>query len=152
MNTATKFAVAFAAGAVAMYFLDPRSGRRRRAVVRDRSVAAGHEVDADARARVRHAADRVQGMAAAVRGRVSNAPLDDDRLHARIRSRLGRIVEHPHGVEVEVHGGHVVLKGRASSAEAQDLMASLMAMRGVDHVDNRLSTGKQSTDERATAH
>ena len=44
MNGLMKAATVFAAGAAAMYFLDPVAGRRRRATTRDQTLAAGREL------------------------------------------------------------------------------------------------------------
>ena len=139
MNTVARFAAAFAAGAALMYYLDPVAGRRRRALVRDRGLSVGHDAEHFARAKSRHAVDRAQGLVARARAGLSHAPVDDGRLHGRIRTKLGRLVAHPGEVSIEVNGGQVVLRGHASDAEIEDLTAALVAMRGVEHVDNRLS-------------
>ena len=139
MNTVARFATAFAAGAALMYYLDPVAGRRRRALVRDRGLSVGHDAEHFARAKSRHAVDRAQGLVARARAGLSHAPVDDGQLHGRIRTKLGRLVAHPGEVSIEVNGGQVVLRGHASDAEIEDLTAALVAMRGVEHVDNRLS-------------
>ena len=139
MNTVARFAAAFAAGAALMYYLDPVAGRRRRALVRDRGLSVGHDAEHFARAKSRHAVDRAQGLVARARAGLSHAPVDDGQLHGRIRTRLGRLVAHPGEVSIEVNGGQAVLRGHASDAEIEDLTAALVAMRGVEHVDNRLS-------------
>ena len=51
MTTLFRIAAAFAAGAAAMYFMDPLVGRRRRALMRDQGVAAGHNVEDFVRAK-----------------------------------------------------------------------------------------------------
>ena len=139
MNTVARFAAAFAAGAALMYYLDPVAGRRRRALVRDRGLSVGHDAEHFARAKSRHAVDRAQGLVARARAGLSHAPVDDGQLHGRIRTKLGRLVAHPGEVSIEVNGGQVVLRGHASDAEIEDLTAALVAMRGVEHVDNRLA-------------
>ena len=139
MNTVARFAAAFAAGAALMYYLDPVAGRRRRALVRDRGLSVGHDAEHFARAKSRHAVDRAQGLVARARAGLSHAPVDDGQLHGRIRTRLGRLVAHPGEVSIEVNGGQAVLRGHASDAEIEDLTAALVAMRGVEHVDNRLA-------------
>lgn len=138
MNTLFRLAAAFAAGGVAMYFLDPVVGRRRRALMRDKGVAAEHEVEELVRARSRRAVDHMRGAVARTRSRFAHGPIDDEQLLERIRSRLGRLVEHPRALEVAVREGHVVLTGRASAAEIEHLMEVLPAMPGVEEVDNRL--------------
>jgi hyperosmotically inducible periplasmic protein len=129
----------FAAGAALMYYLDPRSGRRRRALMRDKSVAAGHELVRVARGKAKRAGDRLHGVAARTRARLHDEPMDDERLHERVRARLGRVVAHPRDVEVKVREGRVVLSGHASRSEMDELVEIVAAMRGVDEVDNLLS-------------
>src|SRR5688500_7494361 len=114
MNTLSRLATAFAAGAAAMYFLDPTVGRRRRALVRDKGVAARHDLEDYARATGKRAADHLQGAAAEARAQVAAGPVGDQRLHDRIRSGLGRMVERPGDVSVHVQDGRVVLMGSAS--------------------------------------
>lgn len=137
-----RLAAAFAAGAIAMYYMDPVAGRRRRALVHDRSVAAGHDAEDFARTRSKRAGDHVRGMFARTRERLSNAPIDDSQLHERIRARLGHVIDHPGEINVDVQNGHVVLRGIASSQEIEDVVSTVSSMRGVEGVDNRLSASQ----------
>lgn len=137
-NTLLKLVASFAAGAAIMYYLDPATGRRRRALVRDQSVAARHEVRDFARAKTRRAANRMRGALAKTRSKISPKPLDDDRLHEQIRSRLGRVVNHPGMIEVQVQDGHVVLRGSALREEIDAVSETVATMRGVKDVDNRM--------------
>lgn len=139
MKNLLRITAAFGAGMLLMYFLDPNTGRRRRALVRDRALSTGHDVQRLAAAGSRHAANHLRGVAARTRGRFSHEEVDDDRLEARIRSRLGRLVERPHGVEVRVHDGCVVLKGTAAADEIDDLVDAIASMPGVEEVDCHLS-------------
>ena len=138
MKSVFRLAAAFAAGAAVMYFMDPVAGRRRRALRRDQGVAARHQVEDLVRAKSRRMVDQLQGTAARARARLSNAPLDDELLLARIHARLGHLLEHPRAVEVAVLNGNVVLTGRASAAEIEHLSDAIARMRGVAEVDNRL--------------
>lgn len=139
MKNVFGLAAAFAAGALAMYYMDPAAGRRRRALARDRGIAAGHDAEDFARGKSRHARDQLRGMFARTRSRLSREPVGDARLQQRIRARLGRLVERPGEVHVDVHEGRVVLRGTASTAEIDDLLDAIEAMRGVQVLDNRLS-------------
>jgi osmotically-inducible protein OsmY len=134
-----RLVAAFAAGAALMYYLDPRSGRRRRALVRDKGVAAGHDLARLARGKVKRASDRLHGAAARTRARMRREQVDDERLHERVRARLGRVVTHPRDIEVKVRDGRVVLSGHASRAEIDELVQSVAAIRGVGEIDNLLS-------------
>ena len=139
MNTLFRLATAFAAGAATMYYFDPAAGRRRRALVRDRGVAAGHDIEDYARAKGKRAVDRLHGAAAEAHAHMADHPVGDQQLHDRIRAKLGRLVDNPADVSVHVQDGHVVLMGSASAAEIETLSTSVAAMRGVGDVDVRLS-------------
>lgn len=141
MNAVVRLAVAFAAGAAVMYYFDPVTGRRRRALARDQGVATGHDVEDFARAKSKRAADRAHGVKARARARIADEPVDDLQLHERIRSKMGRIVEHPGAITVQVSDGHVVLTGNASEEEIESLADAVSTMQGVESVDNRLSIG-----------
>ena len=139
MGTLFRIAAAFAAGAAAMYYLDPETGRRRRAQVRDRAIAARDDIEDYASTTSRRASDKLQGAAARTRSRVSREPLDDGQLHERIRSKLGHVVERPGDIEVQVRDGYVVLSGRADEEEIDQLLSAVAAIKGVEGVDNQLS-------------
>jgi hypothetical protein len=142
MNTLTRIATAFAAGATAMYFMDPLVGRRRRALVRDKGVAASHDIEHFARAKGRRAADKLHGVVAGTKAALASAPVGDAQLRERIRSRLGRIVDAPGDIEVDVVGGHVVLRGHADAAEIAELLDRVSLMRGVDSIDSHLAANE----------
>lgn len=138
MKTFARIAAAFAAGAALMYYLDPQGGRRRRALVRDRSVAATHDAQRLVRNKTRRAADRTRGALARARSALSNAPVSDDQLRDRIRARLGHMVEHPGQLNVDVQHGFVVLRGHAAIDEIEELNTRLPQMHGVAGIDNRV--------------
>ena len=139
MNALMKTLTVFAAGAAAMYYLDPAEGRRRRALVRDKGTAARHDVAGFVRAKGKRATDRVQGAVAELEAGMDDAPVSDEVLHERIRSKLGRVVARPGDVEVEVNGGHVVISGSASAEEMDELARTVAGMPGVSDVENRMS-------------
>src|SRR5262249_46860052 len=55
----------------------------------------------------------------------------------RVRAAIGRVVSHPHAIEVEVHGGKVALRGPILGDEAQVALRTA-AVRGVTEVLDRL--------------
>jgi len=101
-----------AAGALAMYFLDPESGRRRRARTHDKAEHAARRVreayDVTARD-ARHRAQGLQAMSRRILRREDNLP--DETLVGRVRAVLGRYVSHPHAIVVDVSCGEVSLSG-----------------------------------------
>ncbi|UNK48317.1 BON domain-containing protein [Lysobacter sp. S4-A87] len=140
LKVVCSIAAAFAAGALAMYLMDPNTGRRRRALIRDRSASLGSDAGHYVRGKARRAAHRLKGVAARGRSSLSSELLDDDRLHDRIRARLGRVVGHPRDVEVHVHDGWVQLKGAVAEEEFEDLLREVSAMRGVRNLESLLRT------------
>lgn len=138
MKTLTRIAAALAAGAALMYYLDPQSGRRRRALVRERGLAAGHDTGRMLAGKSRFASDRARGALARARSVLEEAVPPDDVLRDRVRSRLGHMIDAPAQVDVDVQQGYVVLRGHASIEEIEDLTTRLSAMRGVVGVDNRI--------------
>jgi len=139
MNSMLRLAATFAAGAAAMYYLDPVAGRRRRALARDRTTAACHDAEHYARGKLRRAADRAQGVVAETRSRVAAHPVDDSRLHERVRAKLGHLVERPAAIDVAVEDGNVVLAGEALEQELQALPAAVSRLQGVASVESRLT-------------
>jgi osmotically-inducible protein OsmY len=139
MNAVVRLAVAFAAGAAAMYYFDPVAGRRRRSQTLDQGAAAAHDVEEFARTSSKHTADRVQGTVARTRRRMVDEPVDDDRLRERIRAKLGHVLEHPGTVTVEVSDGAVVLSGDVAEEEIDEVVHAVSAIVGVQQIDSRLS-------------
>jgi hypothetical protein len=59
---------ALGVGALLMYFFDPVSGRRRRALLRDQAVHAQHEIGDYAEGTAKDLRNRAQGLVAEARG------------------------------------------------------------------------------------
>ena len=142
MNALLKSLSLVAAGAAVMYYMDPAEGRRRRAVVKDKGASAGRTLKSSARSTGRYASDRMHGAVAGMQAGMDDAPVSDEILHERIRSKLGRQVERPGDVEVEVNDGHVVLSGSATPEEMDSLARTVAGMPGVNDVENRMTDGQ----------
>jgi osmotically-inducible protein OsmY len=76
---------------------------------------------------------------AEARSHLGDEPVDDVKLHARIRARLGRVVDDPGEVDVTVRDGNVLLTGTASMDEIERLRDVLETMHGVASVESRLT-------------
>jgi hypothetical protein len=131
---------AFGLGAGCMYFLDPQLGRRRRARVRDELT---HALSSGADAldkSARDLAQRTTGMLARTREalRPSALPVDDALLAQRVRTRLGRLVSHPHAIDVEASDGCVTLRGPILRDESGPLVRAIARVPGVCEVANAL--------------
>ena len=134
------------AGAGLMYLVDPGSGRRRRALLRDKAVGAasatGHAIGATSR----DLRNRAVGVAAQTRALVRGGEVPDQVLSERVRSRIGRIVSHPGSIEVSARDGIVRLSGPVLAREEDDLVSCVSSVRGVRSVDSRLEVHKQAGD------
>ncbi len=129
-----------ALGGAVIYFTDPKRGRRRRAIVRDKMTGAWEDTTEAVGKKSRDVADRARGMAASARSRVRRGieKASDERLVKIVRSRIGRVVSHPGAIEVSVHEGRVTLSGSVLADEAGDLIREASGVRGVEEVEHRL--------------
>ena len=125
-------------GASLMYFLDPNGGGRRRALVRDKVVHAGHVVSETADATSRDVANRVAGVAARIRGARHREPVDDRVLAERIRAQLGRVVSHPRAIDVDVSDGVVTMRGAILQSEVERMCDAVAHISGVREVVDEL--------------
>lgn len=138
-NEWTRVAGAAALGVVAMYMLDPDKGRRRRALVADKAYSVVSDARQALGAATRDAAHRIEGLRARARRLVSDTPIPDDlQLIERVRARMGRLVAHPHAIQVGAYNGRVTLSGPVLAHEVERLLDAVRSVWGVSSVDNRL--------------
>jgi hypothetical protein len=138
-NEWTKMAGAAALGVVAMYMLDPDKGRRRRAIVGDKAYSVVSDARQALGAATRDAAHRIEGLRARARRLVSDTPVPDDlQLIERVRARMGRLVAHPHAIQVGAYNGRVTLSGPVLAHEVGRVLDAVRSVWGVSSVDNRL--------------
>jgi uncharacterized membrane protein len=128
----------FAAGAAVMYFSDPARGRRRRARVRDRSVRVSRRFLNLLNKAKRDTANRARGSACAVRAAFRDGRTLDDIVVERVRAKLGRLVSHPHAIDVSCSEGRVTLGGPVLKLEEFHLVRCVRAIPGVVTVENKL--------------
>jgi osmotically-inducible protein OsmY len=121
-----------------MYFMDPERGRRRRALVRDK-IAHTTRAGSEALGCVgRDLAHRSSGLFARARSVLRRGPVDDDVLVERVRARLGRLVSHPHAINVKAMDGRVHLLGAILQSEVPQVVRGVARVRGVRDVINTL--------------
>jgi BON domain len=136
-------APAMAAGVALEYFLDPRSGRRQRKLVRDR---VRRTVRRRARAVGRQAqyeAGKVIGLTHAVADRHHGTPeLDDVSLVRKVESELFRDRTVPKGqISINADRGIVVLRGELDdSQQIRHIENAAREICGVRDVENLLHT------------
>lgn len=128
-------------GAGAMFVLDPARGRRRRAVFRERMIHSAHTLAHAAAVTVRDAEHRARGLKARLRARATpEGEIPDQVLVARVRSAIGRAASHPGAIGVLAYDGTVLLDGPVLTGEAPAVLAAVAHVRGVRHIENRLTT------------
>lgn len=133
---------AFALGAGIMYYFDPHYGRRRRAMVKDKLRSLLTRQKHYGSKALRDMAHRAQGALAESKYLVVSGDASDAVLEARVRSKLGRAVSHPHAIQVIACDGCVVLRGAVLAHELDDLMEAAGRAHGVHQVINELEVHK----------
>ena len=148
-------ALAGLAGAVGEFFLDPASGRRRRAVATDRIAAFFRRRRAEAEREARYAAGVAKGAVEGITpsGR-EPAELNDPALEAKVESEIFRDPETPKGrVNVSVEEGVVYLRGELPSKDRiEELAASARAVAGVVGVVNLVHLPGDEAPSKANGH
>jgi uncharacterized membrane protein len=138
-----KILLATGLGSGLMYLLDPRGGRRRRAMAADKIRSAGRKTGRFTGKMARDLTNRARGVAARTRSRFSHREVPDEVLHDQIRSRLGRVVSHPAAVEVYVRDGEVYLRGPILSDEVDLVLSELCLVQGVRGVSDELEVREE---------
>lgn len=129
-----------AAGAAAMYFLDPQRGRARRHYLIDQAQHILRETGTVCRRTGQDLINRLQGTAyeASSRFRAVN-PASGEQLVQRVRSELGHVISNPMQVQLMADAnGAVTLYGRVPASEVDRLLSTVNNVRGVTQIVNRL--------------
>ena len=129
-----------------MYLLDPERGRRRRVRIRDQVAHATTMTGDAAGAMGRDVAHRAAGAMSRLRGTWGRRPVDDVVLVQRVRAQLGRVVSHPHAVDVGAAGGVVTLRGPILQHEVRRLLNAIERVSGVREVVNEFEEHKETGD------
>jgi osmotically-inducible protein OsmY len=129
---------AFVIGVGAAYFFDPRLGRRRRSVARDRAAKAVRRVTRTTRKKARFSAGKARGVYARGRQVVVRPTVasDDAVVEQRIRSEALRDVGIPTSdIDLAVEDGVVTLVGSVPGDKpASELVARVQKVPGVTNV------------------
>jgi uncharacterized membrane protein len=138
MTGQDKLIAGMVVGAGAMYLLDPDRGTRRRSLLWDQGVHVSHKLGDGLASTARDARNRTAGAAAELRSRFRADEADDEVLHDRVRSAIGRAVSHPSAITVLVSDGRVTLTGPVLAEEVDDLIERVKGVRGAQEVRNEL--------------
>ena len=125
-----------ALGAGLAFLFDPDRGARRRALLRDKGVRLSRTTRDVAEAVAEDARNRFCGVVAELDRTWQPGQVSDDVLVARVRSRLGRAVSHPHAIDVAATNGIVTLRGPICAGEVPAALRAAARTRGVCDVVN----------------
>lgn len=138
MNKGLAFGAGLGLGTGLMFLLDPNRGKRRRALLRDKCVSAARKTGEGFEVTARDLRNRTKGIVTDIQSRFSSEPADDTVLVDRVRAKLGRVVSHPHAIEVTAENGAVTLKGPILAAELDSLLGAVKRVHGVKEVVDTL--------------
>jgi hypothetical protein len=126
-------------GAGMMYVLDPRLGRRRRALVRHKAQAYWRRLGKFISQTVRDARQRTYGLIVETQTQLRGADVPEDAvLVARVRAQIGHVASRAGTVEVTAHQGRITLSGSIAAHEVEQLLSAVASVAGVTAVVNRL--------------
>jgi len=133
-------------GAGLMYFLDPRTGKRRRALLRDQAVKLKHTTEDELDDLSHYGVDKARGAVHETARRLRTEDVSDDTLVARVRSAMGRYTSHPGAIEISATNGCITLRGNILANEVRPMVSAVKTVSGVKHVDNQLQVHEQAAN------
>jgi hypothetical protein len=132
-------------GASVMYVLDPRLGRRRRALVRNKAQAYWRRMEKFISQTARNARQRASGLMAETRVQLRRAEVPEDAvLVARVQAQIGHVISQAEAVDVTAQQGRITLSGSIPAHEVEKLLSAVASVAGVTAVVNRLE-GNRAT-------
>jgi uncharacterized membrane protein len=151
--TVTPFLIGAGLGATVMCLLDPTTGRRRRALLQDKSRHLANVAVTGAGKATRDAGNRLTGARHRAVALLHREQAPDEVVADRVRSTLGRFVDHPRAVDVEVRDGVARLSGTVAAGEADRIVRRTKRIPGVQRVESQLEPraagGEPPEEERA---
>lgn len=143
------------AGGIGMFILDPRTGRRRRALVRDKAVHLGHAVDDMVTESLPRRVDYFSGVARGISHRASSRvgqngdeTLDDRMITDRVLSIVFRDPDLPKGeVNINTVDGIVYLRGTLTEPSlSSEIEKRVRKVEGVRDVANLIGQKSHQTN------
>lgn len=125
-------------GAALMYALDPSSGHRRRALGKDKALKQLRHTRRRSAHLLRHGRNVARGRVVSRLHHLRQNPVSDEVLTARVRSKIGRVVENAHSVHVDCADGIISLRGRVPAELRPRILSSVESVRGVRQVTDHL--------------
>jgi hypothetical protein len=137
-------------GSLVTYYLDAHHGRRRRAYARDKVHHFQRLGLFHANRQARNARNHLYGTYVKALSLFKNEPMpSDQKLASRVKSIMGRWIDHPSAVDVAVAAGCVTIRGQVNGGEAERIIRHVRGIRGVRRVINQLQT---DTPRKTAAH
>jgi hypothetical protein len=125
-------------GVSLMYLFDPRTGRRRRALLTGQ-VNRGLRQSREFAQKVRtDAENRARGLYEQSRSALHRGAIDDEILAERARAALGRLCSHPGALTVTCTDRVVHVSGDILSDEVKRVLHGIRNVRGVKDIANEL--------------
>ena len=139
MNKAVAVLGGASLGAGLLFFMDPKQGRRRRALVRDKAVSAWNDVSGTVSGKSQHLADKARGVAArtssAIRQQSEGGSSRMERAEggeSRWNSPTTRLVVGAAGGVLAVYGiSHRGAVGKAAKTIGAGLLSTTVGSRGL---------------------
>jgi osmotically-inducible protein OsmY len=129
-----------------MYMLDPITGRKRRALVRDKTRSYWKDTGKTIGKTVRDTQNRARGVIAETGQQLSGGDVPADAvLESRVRAQIGHVISHARDIGITAHQGRVTLSGPVSASEEGKLLATAEAVPGVTEVVHQLDVHQDTT-------
>jgi osmotically-inducible protein OsmY len=144
LSTTTAFVAGAASGAAAVYFLDPDSGNRRRAVTRDKATSTANKAAGQAAGQAKAATQRAKGAVhdatPSVAEKAKATQLNDADLARKVETEIFRDADVPKGkINVNAEDGVIFLRGEIDDVDLIDeLEKAARKVQGVRQVENLL--------------
>jgi hypothetical protein len=129
-----------------MFLLDPSRGRRRRAVLRDKSASLARRSSAAASGFAEDLQNRARGLLSRVHANDDYGQVDDAVIVARVRSAIGRVNTHPGSLAISSINGVVELNGPVLAREYADVMRIVEGTRGVVAVIDHMTQHEDASN------
>ena len=131
-------------GAGLMYILDPRAGRRRRALAYDKVRSYWHATGDYMAKTGRDVRNRTRGLVAEARTQLRGTDtLADTVLAERVWAKLDRVVAQSKAIHLTADQGCVTLKGSVPADQVDELLAAVESVPGVNVVVNQLDVRRE---------
>lgn len=133
-------------GAVLQYYLDPQSGRRRRALLSDKAYLIRKKLGIGAEITRRDFRNRAQGLRHEFGKLMRGEEVSDEKVAQRVRATIGHFSHHPSAIKVQVQNQIVQLSGPVLKREKRRILWAVATVRGVKGIQDNLTPHTHTDD------